>query len=74
MTSINSIKCISYRELEQKDSHWHEVLQLARKHGFICQVKDGMVTIATHVTQVEKFGERKYLNIQDQVNAEVFGK
>ena len=46
------------------DKHWDEVMELAKKHGFIIQAYGGTATLATHSVQREYFGEDKYKRIQ----------
>lgn len=47
-----------------EDKHWNEVMELARKHGFIVQAYGGVATLATHAVQKENFSEEKYQIMQ----------
>ena len=47
------------------DKHWKEVMDLARKYGFIIQAYGGVATLATHEVQKEEFSEEKYKRIQE---------
>lgn len=60
-------------EVEKKDSHWTEVMELAKKYGFICRINGDTATLSTNRRQIERLGEEKYMAIQGQVNAEIFG-
>lgn len=46
------------------DKHWNNVLALARKYGFILKADKSNAILATHKTQVEKYGEDGYNKIQ----------
>lgn len=47
------------------DKRWqHEVMELARKCGFVVMSAAGTAILMTHKTQLEKFGEAEYLRIQ----------
>ena len=59
--SINSEK------LKELDSHWVEVMELAKKYGFILFAYEGIATIATHREQLEEYGEESYLYHQKQM-------
>ena len=61
------------KEIEKKDRHWTEVLELAKRYGFICRVNGDTVILSTNRRQIERLGEKRYMAIQGQVNAEIFG-
>lgn len=39
------------------DKYWDEVMELARKYGFIVQTYGGSALLATHETQKKNFSE-----------------
>lgn len=46
--------------MEEWDSHWEEVMNLAEKYGFIVQAYGGVATLATNEEQCKQIGyERK---------------
>lgn len=47
------------------DKYWGNVLALARKHGFILKADSNTAILATHKTQVEKYGVEGYNKIQN---------
>jgi hypothetical protein len=53
------------------DKHWDEVMELARKYGFIVQSYGGVATLATHASQKEHLGEGRYRQIQEMNGREV---
>lgn len=59
--SINSEK------LKELDSHWSEVMELAKKYGFIGQAFGGTAILLTHENQLEVNGEKKYLDRQKRM-------
>lgn len=48
------------------DKHWDEVMELARKYGFIVHDYGGVATLATHESQ-----EDRYRRIQEMNGREV---
>jgi len=60
------------KEIEKKDRHWTEVLELAKRYGFICRVNGDTMILSTNRRQLERLGEKRYAAVQGQVNAEVF--
>lgn len=64
---------IDLAEIEKKDSHWVEVLELAKNYGFICRVNGETATLSTNRQQLECLGEDRYDAVQGQVDAEIFG-
>lgn len=46
------------------DNHWNEVMELAKKYGFIVQAYGGVVTLATHESQKSQLGMERYEEIQ----------
>lgn len=63
-------KIINDNEIKEPDSHWNEVMELAKSYGFICQAFAGTATLATHKNQIEAFGEEQYVRRQ----LEMFGR
>lgn len=59
---------INEAKLKELDGHWKEVMDLARQYGFIIQAYGGTATLATHKTQLDGFGEEKYLYRQRGMN------
>lgn len=53
------------KEINELDSHWKEVIDLAVKYGFICQAYGDTAVLATHENQIEAVGEEKYLKFRD---------
>lgn len=52
---------INREKMEELDSHWKEVMDLAEKYGFIGQAYGGSAVLLTHKNQLEVDGEEKYL-------------
>lgn len=52
---------INSEKMEELDSHWKEVMDLAEKYGFIGQAYGGSAVLLTHKNQLEVDGEEKYL-------------
>lgn len=50
--------------MEEMDSHWQEVMELAEKYGFICQAAKGTVILLMHKNQLETDGEEQYIHRQ----------
>lgn len=46
-------------KLEELDSHWQEVMELAERYGFIVQSFGGTATLATHTEYIEHLGHDK---------------
>lgn len=42
--------------IEDWDSHWEEVMELAQRYGFIVQAYGGTATLATNAEQIEQLG------------------
>lgn len=42
--------------IEDWDSHWEEVMELAQRYGFIVHTCGGAVTLATNAEQIEQLG------------------
>ena len=61
---------IDDNNIKELDSHWNEVMELAKSYGFICQGFGGTATLATHKNQIEAFGEEQYARRQ----REMFGR
>lgn len=46
------------------DNHWQEVVNLAKKYGFIVRAAGGTAIIVTHENQVKHYGRKEYERIQ----------
>ncbi len=55
-------------KLREFDSHWNEVMELAKKYGFIVGAYGGTATLATHENQLYAFGEEDYILKQRDMN------
>ncbi len=55
-------------KLRELDKHWNEVMDLAKKYGFIIGAYGGTATLATHDNQLEAFGEEDYIRKQREMN------
>ena len=55
------------RKMKEFDSHWNEVMELAKKYGFVVGGYGGTATLATHEAQLEVFGEEDYLRKQREL-------
>ena len=51
-------------KIEELDSHWKEVMDLAVKYGFVRQAAAGTAVLLTHKNQLEAEGEEKYIYLQ----------
>jgi NurA-like 5'-3' nuclease len=47
---------------EHYDEHWQEVIELAKKYGFIVQEEEEMAILTTH-----KYQEEYYKKVQDAI-------
>lgn len=54
-------------KLRELDKHWNEVMELAKKYGFIVRAYGGTATLATHEAQLEALGEKDYIRIQHEL-------
>lgn len=45
--------------IEAHDAHWAEVMELAGRHGFICQAYGGAAVLATNAAYMEANGPGK---------------
>lgn len=59
---------VNYRKAKELDKHWNEVMELAKKYGFIIGAYGGTATLATHNNQLEVFGEEDYLRKQRELH------
>lgn len=59
---------VNDRKLKEFDSHWNEVMDLAKKYGFIIGAYGGAATLATHENQLEAFGEEDYIRKQRELH------
>lgn len=55
---------VNKEKMEELDSHWQEVMDMAEKYGFICQAAKGTAILLTHKNQLEADGEEQYINKQ----------
>ena len=46
------------------DQHWSEVMDAAKRYGFVAQAYGGTALLLTHRVQLEEYGEGGYLRIQ----------
>lgn len=42
--------------IDDWDSHWEEVMELAQRYGFIVKAYGGTATLATNAEQIEQLG------------------
>lgn len=61
-------------KLEELDSHWQEVMELAEKYGFIVQSFGGTATLATHMEYIEQLGTDKAAQRLRTCNVEMGGE
>lgn len=52
---------VNKEKMEEMDSHWQEVMDLAEKYGFIGQAARGTAILLTHKNQLEADGEEQYI-------------
>lgn len=52
---------VDLKKIEELDSHWKEVMDLAQQYGFIGQAAGGTAVLLTHENQLKVDGEEKYL-------------
>lgn len=53
-------------ELAKKhDEKWDEIMDIAKKNGFIVQAFGGTATLITNKEQIENYGYEKYQQIQE---------
>ena len=50
--------------MDGRDAKWSEVMELAKKYGFLIQAYGGTATLATNKNQYEQWGEEEYLQHQ----------
>ena len=55
---------VNDRKLKELDSHWNEIMELAKKYGFIIAAYGGTARLATHENQLAVFGEEDYIRTQ----------
>lgn len=58
---------VNKKKMKEFDSHWNEVMELAKKYGFIVGAYGGTATLATHDNQLEAFGEEDYIHKQREM-------
>lgn len=58
---------VNQKKIKELDSHWAEVIGLAKKYGFIGQAFGGTAVLLTHKNQLEANGEEKYINRQKEM-------
>lgn len=59
---------IDKAKIEEFDSHWMDVMELARKNGFIRFAAGGVALLETHENQLKEDGEEKYIREQKGKN------
>lgn len=52
---------VDQEKMNELDSHWKEVMDLAQQYGFIGQAAGGTAILLTHKNQLEADGEEKYI-------------
>lgn len=55
---------VNQKKLKELDSHWKEIMDMARKYGFTVQEAGGTAVLLTHRNQLESLGEEEYINQQ----------
>lgn len=55
---------VDQEKVKELDSHWKEVMDLAKQYGFIGQAYGGTAILLTHQNQLEADGEEKYIDRQ----------
>jgi len=50
--------------IDKRDDGWKEVMELAKKYGFITQAYGGTAQLATNKNQYESWGEEVFLQHQ----------
>lgn len=58
---------VNREKVKSLDSHWKEIMDLAKKYGFIGQAFGGTAILLTHENQLEANGEEKYINRQKEM-------
>lgn len=59
---------VNMDKLKELDGHWNEVMELARRYGFIVQAYGGTATLATHSNQLETLRAENYIRRQREMN------
>lgn len=59
---------LNTEKIEELDSHWKEVMNMAEQYGFIDYAYGGVATLLTHRNQIKQMGEEKYADRQRQMN------
>lgn len=60
--------------LNEFDSHWSEVMELAERYGFICQAAGGVTVLATHEAYEEANGTDELAKRLRMCNVEIGGE
>lgn len=55
---------LDHEKIKELDSHWDEIMDIARKYGFIAQAAGGTAILLTHENQLKADGENKYIRRQ----------
>lgn len=55
---------VNQEKMKEMDSHWEEVMDLAKQYGFIGQAAGGTAILLTHENQLAADGEEKYIRRQ----------
>ncbi len=58
---------VSMEKIKGMDSHWQEVMNMAKQYGFIIQSYGGSAVLLTHKNQLEARGAEQYLFTQKQM-------
>lgn len=52
---------VNKEKMQELDSHWREVLELAASYGFTCLEFGGAAILVTHKGQHKMWGDEKYV-------------
>lgn len=67
---IETVDIKALNELaEEHDKHWDEVMELAKKYGFIVQAFGGTATLISNKNQIINYEYHQYLKIQEMNNS-----
>lgn len=55
---------VNMEKMQELDSHWQEVIDLAAGYGFTCLEFGGAAILVTHKAQHKMWGDDKYIEKQ----------
>lgn len=55
---------VNKEKMQELDSHWQEVMDLAAGYGFTCMEFAGAAILVTHSSQHKMWGDDKYIEKQ----------